>query len=384
MSQLITQFKEIRLYSEQLCVPLNKEDFIPQRSYFASPPKWHLAHVTWFFEMFILKEYSPNYRCFQQGYEFLFNSYYNAMGERLKRDERGLLTRPSVDEIYQYRAYVNEHIESLLINNSTKEIENLVVLGLNHEQQHQELLLTDLKHTFAGNPTYPVYQENFDFQNVIKNQQEFIIIPEGIYNIGYNDSGFYYDNEKGYHKVFLHEYEIASELITHKLYLDFINDGGYETSSLWLDDGWSWVQNNNITAPEYWLKRDNQWYLYTLSGIKPLPLNTPVCHISHYEADAFARWYGMRLPTEFEWEVAADKFNWGQRWEWTNSAYLPYPKFAIAEGAVGEYNGKFMSNQMVLRGASEITSPQHSRKTYRNFFYPEQRWQYTGIRVVRS
>ncbi len=380
---LIDLFQEVRQYTEKLCTPLQNEDYISQRSVFASPPKWHLGHVTWFFEVFILCNYDKEYIPFKKGYEFLFNSYYNAMGERIKRNERGLLTRPTVDEIYQYRSYVDKHIVELLENSHDSKLEELITLGLNHEQQHQELLLTDLKHTFAVNPTHPVYKNDFDFTERSHSDSCDITVDEGIYEVGYNGNAFHYDNEKGRHKVYLHQFEINDQLITNEEYLCFINNGGYSTASLWLDDGWTWVQQNKINSPDYWLHDGSSWKTYTLSGLQEVNPISPVCHVSFYEADAFARWKGMRLPTEFEWEIASNKFQWGKRWEWTNSAYLPYPGFTIPEGAVGEYNGKFMINQMVLRGASDVTSPNHSRNTYRNFFYPEQRWQYTGIRLVK-
>ncbi len=382
--QLIEQYVRIRAYTESLCAPLNTEDYIPQPVHFASPPKWHLAHTSWFFEELFLKIYSQHYQEFDAHFSFLFNSYYNALGNRIMRENRGSITRPTVEHVYAYRKYVDQHMIDYLSNEvCNPEIQDILLLGLNHEQQHQELLLTDLKHTFGHNPIFPVYKENGALTESKNKHQNFVDIQEGIYTIGHDGTGFSYDNEHGQHQVFLHEYSIANFLVDNGSYMEFIEDKGYETASLWHDEGWTFVQKEGIQAPLYWTQLDGVWKQYTLGGLIDVSKESILSHISFYEAWAFAEWKGMRLATEFEWEVAADSLDWGQRWEWTNSAYLPYPGFKKAGGAIGEYNGKFMINQMVLRGGSAATSPDHGRATYRNFFHPHYRWQYTGIRLAK-
>ncbi len=385
-SNILQKYKITRAYSEQLCQPLNTEDYLPQPVDFASPPKWHLSHITWFFEEMILKKFSPGYQAFNESFSFLFNSYYQTIGKRAVRAERGAITRPTVSEVYAYRKYVDEQMVQLLEKPISPALEALVILGINHEQQHQELLITDLKHTFSLNPLHPVYKENFD-QTADQNKTDgWIEMKEGIYEIGHHGEDFCFDNELGRHRVFLDHYQIANQLVTCGEYLEFIKAGGYQNFKFWLDEGWSWVMANNIEAPLYWEKTTsgNQWSQYTLAGLKEIDPDTILTHISFYEAQAYATWKNLRLPTEFEWEAAAQKLDWGKRWEWTYSAYLPYPGFKIADGAVGEYNGKFMISQMVLRGSSVATPPGHERPTYRNFFHPKYRWQYTGIRLARS
>ncbi len=384
--QLITDFTKVRDYSENLCKPLQIEDYIPQPVPFISPPKWHLAHTTWFFEEFVLKLYQPNYKIYHEDFSFLFNSYYNAIGTRVFRADRGNITRPGVSEIYAYRQYVNIAMIDLLKNTEiNKEILDTIILGLNHEQQHQELLITDLKYIFGHNPIFPVYNSDFSLveQFNAADDNGSVIIAEGVYEIGYNGKDFHYDNEVGRHKVYLHEVEISKSLVTNEEYLEFINDGGYKRFEFWLDEGWSWVNETETKAPLYWHEINGEWHYYTLQGLRKVNPKAILCHINLFEAAAFAEWKGMRLPTEFEWEIAADKLNWGTRWEWTNSAYLPYPNFSKAEGAIGEYNGKFMVNQTVLRGGSTATAPNHSRKTYRNFFHTQLQWQCTGIRLAK-
>jgi ergothioneine biosynthesis protein EgtB len=376
-------YRSVRQYTEQLCAPLKEEDYVPQVVEWASPPKWHLAHVTWFFEEMILKPNLAGYQGFSDEFAFLFNSYYQSMGDRLQRDNRGAITRPNVAEVYAYREHVDRYMNELLAEPLAPELNSLITLGINHEQQHQELFLTDLKYTFAQNPAYPVYEPEANLIDGGNGATGWAEIKEGLYEIGYQGEGFCFDNERSAHKVYLQEYQIAKGLVTNGEYLEFIQDGSYRCFQHWLDDGWTWLQQNQINHPLYWLERDGQWFQYTLAGLKPLDLDAPLAHISFYEANAFAAWKGARLPTEFEWEAGSDQFQWGQRWEWTNSAYLPYPGFAISAGAVGEYNGKFMVNQMVLRGASCATSEGHSRKTYRNFFHPHLQWQYSGIRLAK-
>jgi ergothioneine biosynthesis protein EgtB len=382
-TDLIHQFNKTRKHTESLCEPLQVEDYVPQSAVFASPTKWHLAHTTWFFEEMILKAYSNNYQVFDSQFGYLFNSYYNTIGERTSRAERGLITRPGVKEVYAYRAYVDEEINRLFQNTMNNEVLLLLELGLNHEQQHQELLITDLKYSLSRNPIYPVYSENAFVKTYNEIDHKWIKIEEGIYEIGHKGGAFAFDNELQSHKVFIHEFEIDSGLVTNREYVTFIESGGYESFEYWLDEAWSEVLEQSIAHPLYWKKVENNWYEYTLAGLKPLDLDAQLCHINFFEAAAFAEWKGLRLPTEFEWEVASDHLKWGTRWEWTNSAYLPYPGFKKSEGAVGEYNGKFMINQMVLRGGSSATAEGHSRKTYRNFFHPNLRWQFSGIRLVK-
>lgn len=384
----LKQFLATRQHSVKLCAPLQTEDYIPQPRDFASPPKWHLAHITWFFEEMILKKYVADYQPFHKDFSFLFNSYYQTVGDRAVRAERGAMTRPSVDEVYEYRKYVDDQMQKLLSENMDEELEALVILGINHEQQHQELLLTDLKHTFSLNPIFPVYQDDFNLVAHRNKKNDWVKMSEGIYEIGHNSDDFSFDNELGRHKVFLHDYQISEALVTNGEYIEFIEAGGYDNFKYWLDEGWSWVNNSGegngkISRPLYWYKIDDRWFYYTLAGLKPVDPKAILSHVSFYEANAYATWKGFRLPTEFEWEAAAAKLDWGKRWEWTYSAYLPYPNFKVADGAVGEYNGKFMINTMVLRGSSVATSEGHERPTYRNFFHPKYRWQYTGIRLAK-
>jgi len=402
LGDLCAFYNKVRSHTEELCRPLEIEDYIPQPTVDVSPPRWNIAHTTWFFEEMILKRFVPEYEVFDESFSFLFNSYYNTIGDRLARDHRGDLTRPTVSQVFEYRKYVDAAMNELLANGelitdngqlseaSTSEnapnsqFAQLVVLGLNHEQQHQELFLTDLKYTFSLNPLFPAYRENFAPEEIGESGSEsFVEISEGIYEIGYDGSGFCFDNELARHKTYLNDFEIATRLVTNIEYLEFIQDGGYRDHRLWHSEGWDWVNQNKVSSPLYWHEHDGEWHHFTLGGLRPLPLNGPVCHISYYEAAAYAEWREMRLPTEFEWEAASGKFNWGLRWEWTNSAYLPYPGFRKAAGAVGEYNGKFMISQMVLRGSSVATPEGHSRATYRNFFHPHLRWQFNGIRLAK-
>lgn len=380
---LVDQFLAIRKYTESICAPLQTEDYVVQPIEDVSPPKWHLGHTTWFFETFILKPYALHYQEYNSDYNFVFNSYYETVGTRVIRTDRGNLSRPGVNEIYQYRRYVDEAMVHLLGETVTNEVKELLILGFNHEQQHQELLLTDIKYILGNNPLFPVYSKNWQEHEEITHQPDLISVSEGLYDIGYAGSGFCFDNELNQHKVYLHDYQISAVLETNGTYLDFIKSGGYTNFNYWHAEGWDWVQKNNIKAPMYWHNIEGDWFNYTYAGLEPINMNYPVTHISYYEAYAFASWKGMRLPTEFEWEVAAKQFDWGKRWEWTESAYLPYPGFSKAPGAIGEYNGKFMVNQKVLRGASVATPKNHERITYRNFFHPHLRWQFTGIRLAK-
>ena len=381
---LLDFFCRVRAYTQELCEPLEIEDYIPQPIVDVSPPKWNIAHTTWFFEEMVLKRFAPGYNEFDPAFGHLFNSYYDSIGERTARDRRGELSRPTVTRIFEYRKYVDEQMRELISSDLPEKAQKLIVLGLNHEQQHQELFITDLKYTLSQNPLFPVYSESFHpVEDVGGGTGDFVDIDEGIYEIGALGDSFSFDNELARHKVYLQKFAIRDSLVTNREFLDFIADGAYRRHDLWHAEGWDWVNSNAISAPLYWHYRDNSWFHYTLAGLRPLPLDAPVCHVSFYEAAAFAEWKGSRLPTEFEWEAASGRFDWGQRWEWTNSAYLPYPGFKKPSGAVGEYNGKFMVNQWVLRGASVVTPPGHSRPTYRNFFHPPLRWQFTGIRLTR-
>ena len=382
---LLKKYKEIRGYSEEICKPLQTEDYVVQPIVDVSPPKWHIGHVTWFFETFILKPFADDYVEFDPQYNYVFNSYYEAAGSRVVRTDRGNLSRPTVEDVYAYRKHVDEAMANLLQKEITPEVEEILIIGFNHEQQHQELLMTDIKYILGNNPLLPAYKNEEDKKDVVSSHRKstFIHVGKGVYDIGFEGDGFCFDNELKRHPVFLVDFKIATDLVTNGEFLQFINSDGYKDFNYWHSDGWNWVKTKQIESPLYWHFMDGKWYNYTLTGLAEVDLNEPVCHLSFYEAAAYASYRGMRLPTEFEWEIAARQFNWGRRWEWTNSAYLPYPGFSKAPGALGEYNGKFMVNQMVLRGASEVTSPGHSRITYRNFFQPELRWQFTGIRLAQ-
>jgi ergothioneine biosynthesis protein EgtB len=377
-------YKKVRKLTEQICAPLHTEDYVVQPVADVSPPKWHMGHTSWFFETFILKPYFMGYQEFDPQYNFVFNSYYETVGTRVIRTDRGNLSRPTVADIYKYREYVDEAMDKFLCDEPAKDVQELLILGLNHEQQHQELLYTDIKYILGHNPLFPAYSKDYVPPKVDEQADlKFIPIKEGIYEIGFNGKGFCFDNELSRHKVYLNPFEVSSQLVTNREYLQFINSGGYQDFRYWHAEGWDWVNKNHVTAPLYWHNINNTWHNYTYTGLQPLDLNATLCHISYFEASAYAAWKGMRLPTEFEWEAASDQFNWGSRWEWTESSYLPYPGFVKAPGAIGEYNGKFMVNQQVLRGASEVTSPGHSRATYRNFFQTHLQWQFTGIRLTR-
>lgn len=384
MKNLKDRYYSVRIRSEEICATLETEDYVVQPVVDVSPPKWHLGHTSWFFETFILLPHFPNYSCFNPAYPFVFNSYYESLGVRIIRTDRGNLSRPTVNEVYQYRKHIDAAMESLFNTPIDEQVLQLIILGLNHEEQHQELLATDIKYILGHNPLFPTYNEIGKVIETKLPTDEFIVIKEGLYDIGYNSDGFCFDNELGQHSVYLQAFKIAKELVTNAQYLEFIQDGGYSNHQYWHAEGFDWLKNNDIHAPLYWHFYDEQWHCYKSSGILPLILNEPLTHVSYYEASAFAAWKGLRLPSEFEWEAACHEFKWGSRWEWTGSAYLPYPGYVRAAGAIGEYNGKFMVNQMVLRGASIVTPPGHSRSSYRNFFHPYLRWQYTGIRLAQN
>lgn len=401
---LAERYRTVRQATEALAAPLSAEDQTVQSMPDASPTKWHRAHTSWFFETFLLVPHLPDYRVFDPHYGYLFNSYYEAVGARHQRAARGMITRPGIAEIAAYRAHVDAAMAALL-RDPAPEVAQLAELGLHHEQQHQELLLTDIKHAFGGNPTAPVYQPAPLMEaGAVAPKPEWIGIAGGTYSIGHSGGDFAFDNEGPLHEVLLHDFAIANRPVSVGEYLAFIEDGGYQQASLWLSDGWTLINTEGWRAPAYWSCQDGVLSAYTLYGRRPLEASEPVCHVSFYEAAAFAAWAGKRLPTEFEWEVAA-RLSRGEPappkdvvphprpltvgfhqdvWEWTGSAYLPYPGFQPAAGAVGEYNGKFMINQMVLRGCSCATPPGHDRLTYRNFFPAAARWQFSGFRLAQD
>ncbi len=382
-------FRAVRAETEHRAAPLGAEDQMVQSMPDASPAKWHRAHTTWFFEQFLLVAHLRGYRVFDESYAYLFNSYYVAAGPRHARPSRGLLTRPDCRQVVAYRAHVDAAVDRLLAgadNSELAQVLRILEIGLHHEQQHQELLLTDILHAFADNPISPVYDAAWQAPRVGSSSREFAELPCGIHTVGFAGDGYCFDNEQPAHRVFLQPARIARALVSNAQWLEFMADGGYSTPSLWLSDGWATVEAEGWSAPGYWRNVDGAWLAMTLGGRKPVDPGSPVTHVSYYEADAFARWAGKHLATEQEWEVAAranlldDAF--GMAWQWTRSAYLPYPGYRAAQGALGEYNGKFMINQMVLRGSSHATPVGHARASYRNFFYPSARWQFSGVRLV--
>ena len=413
---LLDQYRAVRSFSKKICEPLVPEDYVVQSMPDVSPAKWHLAHTSWFFETFLLKQHLPGYQSIHPQYDFLFNSYYNSIGERHCRVSRGLLSRPTVDETYAYRAYVDAHMAQMLTEadaEKTVVLEPLLTLGLHHEQQHQELMVTDIKHVFFENPLCPVYRPRRDHAVAPIPALEWIEFGEGVREIGWGESGFAFDNETPRHKEYVPGFALGSRLVTNGEYLRFIEDGGYAKPEFWLSEGWGVVKKQGWSAPLCWWDCKGEWKEFTLAGMEALNLDTPVCHVSLFEADAYARWAGARLATEAEWEVASEtvplcgnfadtgRFHpapldpadaetgtpnqmFGDVWEWTRSQYTPYPGYAPPPGALGEYNGKFMCNQFVLRGGSCATSHSHMRPTYRNFFPPDARWQFTGIRIAKD
>jgi ergothioneine biosynthesis protein EgtB len=408
-------FGPTRAMTETIADGLLPEDQVVQSMPDASPTKWHLAHTTWFFETFLLVPYLAGYRVFDERWNYLFNSYYDAVGARHPRPERGLLSRPGLAEVLRYRSHVDAGMVDLLAGGGAddSQVAALTHLGIHHEQQHQELILTDILHLFAGNPLAPAYRPPQPHLIPEKPQAlAWIDYGEGLHEIGCGGDGFAFDNERPRHRLYLNPFRLASRLVTNGEWRDFIDDGGYRRAGLWLSDGWAMVAEKNVQTPLYWQQEDGRSQSMTLRGMRPIEDAAPVCHVSFYEADAYARWAGCRLPTEAEWEVAASSLGlagntlgsgallplpaandghgaspaqmYGDVWEWTASAYTPYPGYRPPAGAVGEYNGKFMCNQMVLRGGSCVTPDGHIRASYRNFFYPHQRWQFTGVRLAKD
>ncbi|MEM7572382.1 MAG: ergothioneine biosynthesis protein EgtB [Bacteroidota bacterium] len=410
---LRAHYRFVRQQTEALCAPLAVEDYVPQPIPDVSPPKWHLGHTSWFFENFVLSKELADYRCFDERLNWFFNSYYESQGPRILRSQRGNMTRPQLETIQAYRQQVDQAMEALFDQYEAglpQVLAELILLGLHHEQQHQELLLTDLKYILGTNPLYPAYSKTRPSTPTKAPALDFSTIEGGLYQIGYQGNGFCWDNELSSHQVYLQAFEIGNRLITNGEYLAFMQAGGYEDFSLWQMEGIEWARQLEEKAPLYWYRQEGEWWNYSLGGLKKVNPELPVTHLSWYEADAYARWADARLPTEAEWEVAArklqpkgpaDDHNWvearqfhptaasdkqffGQCWEWTNSAYLPYSRYPRPAGALGEYNGKFMINQMVLRGGSCATPRSHIRVSYRNFFHPDKRWQFTGLRLAKD
>lgn len=428
---IVDRYLKIRAQSVHLASSLSEADAQLQSMPDTSPTKWHLAHTTWFFETFILCSYLKDYKRFSETYNYLFNSYYNGIGEQYPRAQRGLISRPSLDEVLSYREFVDNSIQSLFDSlddrdeSSARELSGLIVLGLNHEQQHQELLLTDIKHAFFHNPLYPSYNHPVtDFVGTEAVELTWLQVSSGLASVGHSGDQFSFDNERPAHNVYIHDFSIASRLVTNGEYAEFIASGGYQNPDFWLADGWTWLQQqlaqNKRPQPLYWVEQQDRWFEFTLFGLLPLNIHQAVTHVNYYEASAYATWLGVRLPTEFEWEVAAKQMSVKPRaytnmsnielhpsiasantntenekssdvflqafdnvWQWTTSGYGAYPGFSPFSGAAGEYNGKFMSNQNILRGGSCVTPVGHTRETYRNFFYAHQQWQFTGIRLAQ-
>lgn len=416
---LLADYQRIRQFSDQLSAPLSAEDCMVQSMPDVSPTRWHLAHTTWFFETFVLA-HRAGYKAFDLQFNYLFNSYYNQVGAQFPRAQRGLLSRPGLEQIRKYRASVDWHMAELLQSSAISEqMASAIRIGLHHEQQHQELMLTDIKHVLSCNPAYPAYGgEDFDDADPA-GAKDWMVVEEGLYEVGHAGAGFAFDNESPRHKVFLPGFSLAASPVSCGEYLAFIEDAGYQRPAHWLSLGWATVCEQRWDAPLYWVRQGRRWMHYTLAGLQEVNPRWPVCHVSYFEADAFARWAGKRLPTEFEWEVALQKINQnnpgggrqfadallsrglaihptaavdaqettgrmlGCVWEWTSSSYAAYPGYRPPDGALGEYNGKFMCNQYVLRGGSCATSSDHIRPTYRNFFPPEARWQFSGFRLAR-
>lgn len=406
---LIAEFRRVRACTESLCSPLVADDYQIQSIVQTSPPKWHIAHVTWFFEAFVLPHFKPDYKSFDARFDFLFNSYYYTHGQMYPRPLRGMLSRPTLETVYQFRAHVNQEMMALMTGVDDElwsELAFRVLLGLNHEEQHQELLMMDIKHNFSVNPLKPAYRDDLKTPNGDIRPMRWLEREGGIHQIGHCGGCFAYDNEMPRHDILLRDFSLADRFVTNSEYMEFILDGGYKNPALWLSDGWALIQREDTHMPLYWQKDEEGWNQFTLGGLRKLNPHEPVCHISYYEADAYARWAGKRLPLESEMEIvlaeqdvsgnftdselfhpapAGDEGQWfGDLWAWTASPYSAYPGFKPLAGSMGEYNGKFMSSQMVLKGGSCVTPHGHSRASYRNFFYPDERWIFNGVRLAED
>ena len=385
--QIRKEYLRVRAATVSFCDTLLPEDYVVQPADFVSPPKWHLGHTTWFFETFLLKEYLQGYSVVDPDFNYLFNSYYETIGDRVARNHRGLLFRPTVEEVFAYRAYVDNAMQQLLDRIEEKKIIELTTIGIQHEQQHQELLQTDIKYIFAQHPLLPVCDLKRSISHLgFPKDINWLKQQEGIYEIGYEGEGFCFDNELPKHRQFIQNFEIMDRPVTNGEYLEFIEAGGYTNFRYWLQEGWQWLRTSNVSCPMYWHLKDGKWCFFHFDGLRELDPDLPAMHLSYFVADAYANWKGLHLPTEFEWEAAARTFPQHFRdivWQWTRSAYLPYPGYTVAPGAIGEYNGKFMINQMVLRGGSFATPQGHSRVSYRNFFHPQMQWQFAGVRLIR-